>query len=64
MNLNMVNPYFAAAENAAAAQRAANVRKKLRKGAAELAGSETPDESQLVDQWTASSQNQGQSEDK
>ncbi len=53
MNLNGVNPYYAAAENAAvAAQRAARVRKKLNKGAQEIESSPGPDESFLVDKWT------------
>jgi hypothetical protein len=62
-NLNAVNPYYAAAENAAARQRAAEVRKKLLKGAAEITGAATPEETLLIGQWLDSRHSQVESED-
>ncbi|HEY1903767.1 MAG TPA: hypothetical protein VGG56_15140 [Terracidiphilus sp.] len=56
MNLNAVNPYSAAAEKAAAAQRAANVRKKLLKTAGDLEGAAGLDETFLAGHWLDSSQ--------
>lgn len=52
--------FYAAAQNgkAAAAQRAAETRKKLLKGAAEIEGSATPDESLLIGHWMGGSQGQ------
>jgi len=49
MQLNPLNPY-AAAENAAA-QRAADVRKKL-KSAGDIEGAPSPDEAYMVGHWT------------
>jgi len=54
MNLNTINPYSAAAEKAVAAQRAANVRKKLVKSADELA--EMPEETLLISSWLNANQ--------
>ncbi len=55
MGLTAMNPYTAAAEQAAAvAKRAANVRKKLRKGAAELDSLTSPEEAALVGKWMGS----------
>ncbi len=50
-NLSAVNPYSAAAEKAAAAQRAADVRKRLLKRAAEADKTAVPHEAQLVGKW-------------
>jgi hypothetical protein len=44
MNLNAINPYSAAAERAVATQKAADVRKKLMKGGADMEGVSSPDE--------------------
>ena len=53
MSLSGVNPYNAAAENAAvAAQRAARVRKRLSKSGQEIEPAVSPDESVLIDKWT------------
>jgi hypothetical protein len=60
-NLNAVNPYSAAAENAAARQRAAETRKKLLKSAAEIEGAATPEETLLNGQWLDSRHSQVQS---
>jgi hypothetical protein len=50
-----VNPadFYAASqeERAANAQRAAEVRKKLLKGAAQIEGASTPEETLLISQW-------------
>jgi hypothetical protein len=62
-NLNAVNPYSAAAENAAARQRAAETRKKLLKSAAEIEGAATPEETLLNGQWLDSRHSQTESED-
>ena len=51
MSFNAVNPYAAAAEKAVAAQRAAEVRKKLLKGAAEIDGAPIPAEALRVGRW-------------
>jgi hypothetical protein len=51
MNLQALNPYSAAAEKAAATQRAADVRKKLMKSATDIEGISSPDETYLVSQW-------------
>jgi hypothetical protein len=53
----------AQAERAAAAQRAAEVRKKQLKGASEIEGAATPEETLLIGQWTDSRHSQVQSED-
>jgi len=59
-NLNAVNPYSAAAERAAAAQRAADVRKKLLKSAGGAEGRASPEEALMLDKWTGSAQGQVQ----
>jgi hypothetical protein len=51
MNFNAVNPYSAAAEKAAAAQRAADVRKKLMKSPTDIEGISSPDEAYMVSHW-------------
>jgi hypothetical protein len=56
MNLNAINPYSAAAEKAAAAQRAADVRNKLLKSASDLEGAAGPDETLMLGHWLNSSQ--------
>jgi hypothetical protein len=53
----------AGAENAAAAQRAADVRKKLAKSAQEIDGTASPEEGYLIGQWLDSRHNQVLSED-
>lgn len=53
----------AQAERAAAAQRAAEVRKKLLKGASETGGTATPEETLMVGQWMDSRHSQVQTED-
>jgi hypothetical protein len=58
MNLDAVNPYSAAAEKAAAVQRAADVRKKLMKSASDIEGISSPDEAFMVGQWMDSTQSQ------
>jgi hypothetical protein len=50
-NLNTINPYSAAAEKATAAQRAADVRKKLLKSAGSVDGSASPQEALMVGKW-------------
>jgi hypothetical protein len=61
MNLSAINPYSAAAEKAAAAQRAADARKKLMKGAADIEGTTNTgksgaDETFMVERWMGSPQ--------
>jgi hypothetical protein len=51
------------AEKSAAAQRAAEVRRKLLKGASEIKGTATLDESLLIGQWRDSRHSQVQSEE-
>lgn len=51
MHLNTLNPYSAAAEKAAAAQRAADVRRKLMKSAGDVEGVASPDEAVMVSRW-------------
>ena len=64
MSINAADFYSAGEyEKAAAAQRAANVRKKLLKGASEIEGAATPEESLLISQWLDSRHSQVQSED-
>jgi hypothetical protein len=64
MSINAANFYSAAQnEKTAAAQRAADVRKKQLKGAAEIEGASTPEESLLIGQWMDSRHSQVQSED-
>lgn len=60
MNLNAVNPYSAAAEKAAATQRAADVRKKLVKSAIDIEGAANPDEAFMLGRWKNSRQGQPQ----
>lgn len=57
--------FYSASENerTAATQRAAEVRKKLLKGAAETDGSATPEETLMIGQWMDSRHSQVQSED-
>jgi len=62
MNLDAVNPYSAAAEKAAAVQRAADVRKKLMKSASDIEGISSPDEAFMVGQWMDSTQSQAQAD--
>jgi hypothetical protein len=50
-------------EKVAAARRAADIRKKLLKGAAETAGASTPEEAMLIGQWIDSRHSQVHSED-
>ncbi len=50
-DFNAVNPYSAAAEKAAAAQRAADGRKKLVKSASDLEGISSADEAYMVGHW-------------
>jgi hypothetical protein len=57
MNINAINPYSAAAEKAVAAQRAADVRKKLMKSAQEIEGELTPEVGLMIDHWSESQQN-------
>jgi hypothetical protein len=64
MAVNAANFYSVAQnEKTAAAQRAADVRKKLLKGASESEGAATPEESLLIGQWMDSRHSQVQSED-
>jgi hypothetical protein len=64
MNVNAANFYSAAeGEKAAAAQRAADVRKKLLKSASEIEGSATPEETLLIGQWMDGRHSQVQSEE-
>jgi hypothetical protein len=51
LNLNTVNPYSAAAEKAIAAQRAADVRKKLLKSAGEIEAASNPEETSFLGLW-------------
>jgi hypothetical protein len=64
MAINAANFYSAAqSEKTAAAERAAEVRKKLLKGASETAGSATPEETLMIGQWMDSRHSQVLSED-
>jgi hypothetical protein len=64
MNVNAANFYSAAeGEKAAAAQRTADVRKKLLKSASEIEGSATPEETLLIGQWMDGRHSQVQSEE-
>lgn len=64
MSINAANFYSAGQnEKAAAAQRATDVRKKLLKGASEIEGASTPEESLLIGQWMDSRHSQVQSQD-
>jgi hypothetical protein len=64
MNINAAN-FYAASQNekAEAARRAADVRKKLLKGAAQIEGSAGPEETLLISQWIDSRHSQVQSEE-
>ena len=62
INLNGVNPYSAAAEKALAAQRAADVRRKLTNGASDIEGVSSPDEAFMVAHWMGPNQGQVQGE--
>jgi hypothetical protein len=54
LNLNSINPYSAAAEKAADAQKAANVRKKLMRSASEDKSVQGPEEALMVSSWNNS----------
>jgi len=64
MSINAAN-FYSAAENdkTSAAQRAADVRKKLLKSASEIEDLATPEESLLIGQWMDSRHSQVESED-
>ena len=51
MNFNAVNPNSAAADKAAAAQRAADVRKKMMKSPGDMEGISSPDKAYVVEYW-------------
>ena len=52
MGVNPANFYATSeGERAASAQRAAEVRKKLQKGAAQIEGAATPEETLMISQW-------------
>ena len=57
--------FYSAGQNkkTAAAERAAEVRKKLLKGASQIEGAATPEETLLIGQWLDSRHSQVQSED-
>ena len=62
MIVNAANFYGAAqGERAAAAQRAAEVRKRLLKSGSEIEGAATPEESLLIGQWMDSRHSQVES---
>jgi hypothetical protein len=54
--INSMNPYSAAADKAAAAQKSAEVRRKLLKSAGGLDGNASPEEVMLLGKWMGSSQ--------
>jgi len=58
LNPLALNPYSAAAEKAIAAQRAADLRKKLMKSAAEIEGVSSPEEAFMIGQWMDSRHSQ------
>jgi hypothetical protein len=62
LNLNTVNPYSAAAEKAIAAQRAAEVRKKLNKGAGEIEEISSPEQASLLGLWMNSGHSEAHGE--
>jgi hypothetical protein len=64
MSIDAAN-FYAASQNekAEAARRAADVRRKLLKGAAQIECSASPEETLLISQWTDSRYSQVQSED-
>ncbi len=62
MAVNAANFYSAGQnEKTAAAERAAKVRKKLLKNAAEIGGEESPEESLLIGKWMDAGQGQVES---
>ncbi len=64
MNVQAANFYAASqGERTAAAQRAAEVRRKLLRGATEIDGSTSPEESLLIGQWLDGRHSQVPSED-
>jgi hypothetical protein len=64
MTVNAANFYSAGQnEKTAAAERAAEVRKKLLKGASQIEGAATPEETLMIGQWLDSRHSQVQSED-
>jgi hypothetical protein len=64
ININAANLDSAGnTEKAAAAQRAADVRKKLLKSAQGVEGAATPEEALMIDQWLNARPGQAQSED-
>jgi hypothetical protein len=64
MNMNSASLYSAAgAEKAAAAQRAADVRRKLMKSASDIEGVSSPDEAFMIGQWIDSRHSQVESVD-
>ena len=63
MDMNSASLYSAAgAEKAAAAQRAADIRRKLMKSASDIEGIASPDEAFMVGRWMDSRYSQGQRE--
>ena len=63
MSINAANFYSAAQnEKTAAAQRTADLRKKLLKSASEIEGAAPPEESLLIGQWMDSRHSQVESE--
>jgi len=50
-SFNVVNPWSAAAERAAATQKAADIRKRLMGSASEIQGVSSPDEAAMVGKW-------------
>jgi hypothetical protein len=62
MNLNAINPYSAAAERAVAAQKAADVRKKLMNSCG-VEGVSSPDEHFMMGQWMSRQNGQSFTED-
>jgi hypothetical protein len=64
MSVNAANLYSATQEErAAAAQRAASVRKKLIRSASDLESAASPEETLLIGHWIESRHNQAQSEE-
>jgi hypothetical protein len=64
MTVNAANFYSAnQEERAAAAHRAAGVRKKLIRSASEIEGAATPEETLMISQWMDSRHSQVQSEE-
>jgi hypothetical protein len=64
ISINAASFYSAAQnEKAAAAKRAADVRKRLLKGASEIDGAATPEATLLIGQWMDSRHSQVESED-